>query len=155
VDGCVFCEIVAGRAPASAVHEDDRALAFVDIRPAIPGHLLVIPKRQATHLADLDEETGGHLVGSAFVVGMRLAAALRRSGLRCEGITVFLADGEAAGQEVSHVHLHVIPRFANDGFRIDADWSAQPDRAELDAIAARLRAAEPPDCSPPPLPEST
>ncbi len=137
MDGCIFCEIVAGQSPASVVAEDDVALAFMDIRPVTPGHLLVVPKRHATHLAELDEATGGHL----FRAGMHLTAALRRSGLRCEGINLFLADGAAAGQEVFHVHLHVFPRFAGDAFRIDADWSATPSRAELDAIAARVRGA--------------
>jgi len=134
---CVFCQIVARQAPVSAVHEDDQALAFMDIRPAIPGHLLVVPKRHAAYLADLDEETGGHL----FRVGMRLAAGLRRSAVRCEGVNLFLADGAAAGQEVFRVHVHVIPRFAGDGFRIDANWSVQPSRAELDDTAAQIRHA--------------
>ncbi len=137
MDGCIFCEIVAGQSQASVVAEDDVALAFMDIRPVTPGHLLVVPKRHATHLAELDEATGGHL----FRAGMHLTAALRRSGLRSEGINLFLADGAAAGQEVFHVHLHVVPRFAGDAFRIDADWSATPSRAELDAIAARVRGA--------------
>ena len=138
MDGCVFCEIVAGESPASIVHEDDRALACMDIRPVTSGHLLVVPTRHATYLADLDEESGGHL----FRVGMRLAGALRGSGLRCEGINLFLADGAAARQEVFYVHLHVFPRFAGDAFRIDADWSVAPPCAELDAIAARIRAAD-------------
>lgn len=134
--GCVFCEIVAGRAPASVVHRDEVALAIMTIGPVNPGHVLVLPTRHAASLADLDEATGAHL----FVVGMRLAAAIRRSGVRCEGINLFLADGEAAGQEVCHVHLHVFPRFRGDAFRLDADWSSTPDRAALDAIASRLRA---------------
>jgi histidine triad (HIT) family protein len=134
---CVFCAIVAGEAPASVVHEDPAVLAFLDIRPVTPGHVLVIPKRHAPYLADLDEATGARV----FVVAMRLAATLRASGLRCEGINLFLADGEAAFQEVFHTHLHVFPRFADDTFRIDADWSLNPSRAELDAIAAQIRAA--------------
>ncbi|HEU5430062.1 MAG TPA: HIT family protein [Thermomicrobiales bacterium] len=132
---CVFCAIVAGEAPASIVREDEATLAFLDINPVTPGHLLVVPKRHASFLADLEPADGGRL----FVVGMRLAAALRSSGLRCEGVNLFLADGKAAGQEVFHVHLHVIPRFAGDGFRIDADGSAHPSRVELDADAARIR----------------
>lgn len=88
-------------------------------------------------MADLDEETGAHL----FAVAMRLAAAFRRSDPRCEGVNLFLADGEAAGQEVFHVHLHLFPRYPGDGFRLDAEWSSTPSRADLDAIAARLRDA--------------
>lgn len=137
MDGCVFCAIVAGRSEASIVHEDDHAVAFLDIRPINPGHLLVVPRRHAVLMADLDAELGGHL----FRVALLLERAVRRSGVRCEGINLFLADGEAAGQEVFHVHLHVFPRFRGDSFRIGADRSATPSRAELDDVAARLRGA--------------
>ena len=137
MEDCIFCAIVAGTAPTSVVYEDDVSLGFMDIQPVNPGHLLVIPKRHAAGLAELDEQTGGHL----FQVAMRMAAALRRSGLPCEGINFFLADGEVAFQDVFHVHLHVIPRSAGDTFKIDADWSAQPPRAELDDLAARIRNA--------------
>ena len=132
---CIFCQIVAGEAEASIVHDDGDILAFMDIRPVTPGHLLVIPKRHAPFLADLDEATAARM----FVVAQRLAAALRASGLRCEGVNLFLADGEAAFQEVFHVHLHVFPRFAGDTFRISADWSVTPSRPELDAQAERIR----------------
>jgi histidine triad (HIT) family protein len=111
----------------------------MDIRPVTPGHLLVIAKRHAPYLADLDEATGARM----FMVAMRLAKALRASGLRCEGINLFLADREAAFQEVFHTHLHVFPRFVGDTFRIDADWSFMPSRAELDEIAAQVRVAMP------------
>ena len=134
---CVFCDIVAGSAPASVVYEDRTAIAILDVAPINPGHVLVLPKRHAADLAELDEETGGHL----FRIAMRMAAAIRRSGLRCEGINLFLADGEAAFQEVFHVHLHVVPRFVGDSFRVEADWSVKPSRTELDEIAAQIRHA--------------
>ena len=134
---CVFCDIVAGRAPASVPYQDDEALAIMDIRPVTPGHLFVVPREHAPFLADLDEDTGAHL----FRVAMRMAAALRASGLRCEGVNLFLADGEAAFQEVFHVHLHVFPRYPGDDFKIDADWTAEPSREALDAAADRIRQA--------------
>src|SRR4029453_13486029 len=112
-------------------------LAFMDIQPVNPGHLLIIPKQHASFLADLREAPGPHL----FRVAMRMAEALRRSGIRCEGVNLFLADGEAAFQEVFHVHLHVFPRFAGDPFKIEADWSVRPALAELDAVAATIRSA--------------
>ena len=136
---CIFCAIVAGSAPASIVYDDVELLAFMDIRPVTPDHLLIIPKRHAPYLADLDEATGAQM----FTLAMRLAGALRASGLRCEGINLFLADGEAAFQEVFHTHLHVFPRFVGDTFRIAADWSITPSRAELDEIAARVQAGMP------------
>ena len=132
---CVFCEIVAGRAPASIVHEDDRALVAATIGPVNPGHLLVMPKEHAPYLDDLDDAMVAHL----FTVARRAATAIRRSGLRCEGINLFLADGEAAFQTVFHLHIHVFPRFRGDAFKIDADWSVQPPREELDRVAAQIR----------------
>jgi histidine triad (HIT) family protein len=121
------------------VYEDESALVFMDIQPVNPGHMLVIPRRHAAYLADLDEATGAHL----FRIAMRMATALRRSGIRCEGVNLFLADGEAAFQEVFHVHLHVFPRFAGDPFKIEANWSARPALAELDALAATIRSMYP------------
>jgi histidine triad (HIT) family protein len=140
---CIFCQIVAGIAPASVVYEEDDLLAFLDIRPVTSGHLLVVPKRHAAYLADLDEATGGRM----FAVAMRLAAALRASvpEIRCEGVNLFLADGEAAFQEVFHTHLHIFPRFKGDTFGITADWSQAPPRDELDRIAALLRSRSRPD----------
>jgi diadenosine tetraphosphate (Ap4A) HIT family hydrolase len=131
---CVFCRVVDGTVESSRVYENDEVLAFMDIQPVTDGHLLVIPKRHASDLADLDEQLGM----SMFRIAQRLAAALRRSGLPCEGVNLFLADGEAAFQEVFHVHLHVFPRTTGDGFRIDADWRERP-RAELDDAAERIR----------------
>ena len=109
----------------------------MDIAPVNPGHLMIVPRAHAAGLADLDEDVGAHV----FVVAMRLAAAVRESGVRCEGVNLFLADGEAAFQDVFHVHLHVLPRWQGDSFRIDADWSSRPERTELDAVAATIRSA--------------
>jgi histidine triad (HIT) family protein len=134
---CIFCDLVAGRGAVSPVYEDERVLAFLDVAPVNPGHTLVIPKQHYRSLTDLDEEIGMHL----FRVAQRVAHAIRRSALRCEGVNLFLADGEAAFQEVFHVHLHVLPRFHGDSFKIDADWSIQPCRTELDEIAAQISRA--------------
>jgi histidine triad (HIT) family protein len=133
---CAFCDIVTGASPVSTVHEDEELLAIMDIRPVTTGHLLVIPKRHSVGLTDLAEDTGAGM----WRVAHRLAGALRRSTLRCAGVNFFLADGEAAGQEVWHVHLHVFPRFAGDGFRLSADWRT-PSRTDIDAAAASIRAA--------------
>ncbi|UED87640.1 HIT family protein [Streptomyces profundus] len=133
---CVFCAIVHGEAEASVVHQDETVLALMDLRPVTPGHLLVIPRNHIVGLADLDAATGAAIWQRAH----QLAGALRRSGLRCAGVNFFLADGEAAFQEVFHLHLHVFPRYAGDRFRISADWRERP-RAELDAAAALIRAA--------------
>lgn len=133
---CIFCDIVAGEAPASFVHRDELVSAFLDIRPVTPGHMLVIPNEHVTFTHDLPDTTAERL----FAVARRLARTLRRTdGVRADGVNVFVADGEAAEQEVFHAHLHVIPRFPGDGFEIDAAaWRHPvPTRETFDAIAAR------------------
>lgn len=135
--GCLLCRIVAGTEEASVVYQDDRVLALCDLYPVNPGHLLVIPKRHAAGLVDLDEEDGRQV----FSLGRRLATAIRRTDLRCEGISLFLADGAVAGQEVFHAHLHVIPHHAGDGFRLESGQPSAPAaRGGLDAVAATIRA---------------
>jgi histidine triad (HIT) family protein len=138
---CVFCDIVAGRVPASVVYRDARVCAFMDIRPVNPGHVLVIPLVHSAGLTTLEADTGTQM----FRVGQRMAEAIRRSGVRCEGINFLLADGEAAGQEVFHVHLHVIPRYAGDGFGFvyGPGFGALPDREVLEATARAVREALP------------
>jgi diadenosine tetraphosphate (Ap4A) HIT family hydrolase len=133
---CVFCRIIAGELEASVVHDDERTLAFMDLQPLTAGHLLVVPRRHAAGLAELDPEDGAEL----FRVAQRGAAALRQSGLPCEGVNIFLADGAAAGQDVFHVHLHVFARYDGDdfGLKLPAGYAVRP-RDELDAAAAALR----------------
>ena len=136
---CVFCGIVETSVPSSVVYRDAVVMAFMDIRPVNTGHVLVIPLKHFTELSDMDETTGMRL----FQITMRVQKAIRASGVRCEGVNLFLADGEAAFQEVFHVHMHVFPRFKGDDFKISADWSRQPPRAELDEVAAKIRSAYP------------
>ncbi len=143
---CIFCKIARREAPAGIVAEDADTLAFLDIQPMTPGHALVIPKRHAAALGELPAALGGKV----FAMAMAVAAALRRSGLKCEGVNVYLADGPAAGQEVPHVHLHVVPRFAGDGFglRVPPGYGRRLSSEERDAIAAKVRAAMAPSGRP-------
>lgn len=136
---CIFCDIVAGQAPAHKVYADEHCTAFMDIRPVNPGHVLVVPNRHAANLAGLAPEDGA----AVFQVGQKLAAALYASGLPCEGLNLWLADGPAAGQEVFHVHLHILPRFRGDGFglKFGPHYPTQPERAELYAAATQIRQA--------------
>ncbi|MDN4473714.1 HIT family protein [Demequina zhanjiangensis] len=132
---CVFCQIVSRDLPSSIVYEDEDVLGFMDIQPATTGHVLIIPKRHSTGLNDLDEHTGAAMFGAA----QRIAAAMRRSNITCEGVNFFLADGEAAFQEVFHTHLHVVPRSTDDGLKLEASWS-EPARHELDELASHIHA---------------
>ncbi len=136
---CVFCNIIKGSAPASIAYSDEKVMAIMDIQPVNPGHVLIIPKIHVAQLSELSEETGVRM----FKIAMRIAEALRQSGTKCEGINLFLADEEAAGQDVFHVHLHVIPRFRGDGFQIrfGPNYGSRPEREELDRIGEKIREA--------------
>jgi histidine triad (HIT) family protein len=135
---CIFCKIVAGDAPASFVYRDELVSAFMDLQPVTPGHLLVVPNAHGAYMSDIDEDTAAQIMR----VGKRMNAAVRASGLHCDGVNFFVADGEAAMQEVFHVHLHVIPRFKGDqfGLRLPPGYPHRAARSELDANADRIRA---------------
>jgi diadenosine tetraphosphate (Ap4A) HIT family hydrolase len=143
VRACIFCEIVASRAPASEVLSDERFLAFLDIHPVMPGHALVIPRRHAVLLDELGDE-----VGDLFAFAVRVAAAAR-AGLGCRGVNVLLNDGAAANQTVAHAHVHVIPRRGGDLGALLGRLALRPvqpmlrptARAELDRVAGILRKA--------------
>ncbi len=109
---CIFCKIAAGEADANVVYQDELVTAFLDIHPINPGHVLIVPNQHTPDLAGLVPAHGERI----FTVAQKLAAALRRTALRPDGINFLLADGAAAGQTVFHLHLHVLPRFAGDGF---------------------------------------
>jgi histidine triad (HIT) family protein len=136
---CVFCRILRGEAAGTFVHRGRSCVAFMDIQPVNAGHVLIVPTRHVADFGGLADAEGAELMRLA----RQVAVALRGSGLRCEGVNLLLADGEAAGQEVFHVHLHVIPRFAGDGFgfRFGPTYARPPSRAELEHTAERIRAA--------------
>jgi diadenosine tetraphosphate (Ap4A) HIT family hydrolase len=134
---CVFCAIVSGAAPATFLHQDDLVVACMDIRPVQPGHLLVVPRAHAQLIQELDEASLARL----WVVATDLNRALRRSSLPVEAVSVYVADGEAAGQEIAHVHIHLIPRHAHDrfGFRFPPGYGMLPERSELERLAREIR----------------
>lgn len=132
---CVFCKIVAGRIPATKVAEDAACVAFMDIGQVNPGHVLVAAKVHAENVYVLDE---AQAVAVARMV-VRLARAIR-AAFAPEGLSVYQANGEAAGQTVFHYHVHLVPRYAGDGMAFT--WPVQnPPREALEAHAARIRAA--------------
>jgi histidine triad (HIT) family protein len=121
------------------VYRDEDVSVLMDIQPINDGHMLVIPNRHAAGLEALDPAVGARL----FRVAQRAARALRASGLPCDGVNLFLADGAAAMQEVFHVHLHVIPRVAGDGFgfRFAKAYFVKPSRPQLESAASAVRTA--------------
>jgi histidine triad (HIT) family protein len=133
---CVFCAILEGRAPGSVIYEDEDAVVFLDLFPVHPGHALVVPRR---HVEDLDS-CPGELAGRLFEVSARVAPAIVRA-TDAAGFNVWTANGEAAGQEVFHLHLHVLPRYEDDtfGLRFPKGYPQEAERAALDAMADRIR----------------
>ena len=135
---CTFCDLVRGAGEVSACYEDAEAVAFMDIQPVNPGHVLVVPRQHYESLFDVPRELGVHL----FAVTMRVAAAIKRV-TGCEGMNIIVSSGAAAGQDELHYHVHIIPRRKGDGFDVPLpfDGSEMPDRTLLDATAARIVAA--------------
>lgn len=137
-EDCVFCQIVAGEIPARVVHETETTLAFLDANPLAPGHTLVVPKTHYERLADLPEDVAADVFAELHAVTNAAQAAAD-----APASTIAFNNGSEAGQEVPHVHGHVIPRFADDGGRpIHAVAGPRPELSddELDDIAAAIEA---------------
>ena len=134
-DGCVFCAIAAGRAPAHVVLDDADVVAFLDRRPVFPGHLLVVPRRHVVTLPELPDGLLGPLFGAV----QRCAAALPRA-LGADG--TWVSVNNVVSQSVPHLHVHVVPRRRGDGLR-GFFWPRHPyaDDAEAERTAAQVRAA--------------
>jgi len=133
---CIFCRIVAGDAHGHFVYKDQYCTAFLDIDGFNPGHALVVPNNHVERLADLTPEAGAHVVATA----LRIAQAIRLGDLSSEGFNLFMSDGECAGQEVAHIHLHVLPRFSGDGITVSLGReSLAPTPAALTATAREIR----------------
>ncbi|WP_082600296.1 HIT family protein [Agromyces sp. Root81] len=134
-DGCVFCAILAGEAPAHRVYEDELTIAFLSIHPAAPGHTLLIPREHAPQLWDLSEAAAAGLGRS-----LRHVASVVTTELELDGMTVFQANGSAGWQSVFHVHFHLVPRMHDD--LLVPPWTETlADPLGLDPMAERLRAA--------------
>lgn len=131
---CVFCKIRDGQIPSMKVFEDDRTLAFMDINPLGPGHCLVIPKAHAATLFEADLEDLHAVIATA----QQVARAIREA-LAPDGLNMLQANGAAAFQSVLHFHLHLIPRWANDGKGFD--WKMVPGhRDQIMKAGERIRA---------------
>lgn len=131
---CIFCRIVAGQAPAHAVWEDARIVAFLDIFPVADGHTLVIPKAHCSNLLDAEEADL-----AAVIAGSRRIARAIREVLAPDGIGVFQLNGAAAGQTVFHYHMHLIPRKQGDTLQVHSRTPGDPER--LAGLARRLSQA--------------
>jgi len=130
---CIFCDIIEGRAPAETVFEDDETLAFMDINPANPGHTLIIPKRHVRDIYELDGETAAVVMKTTVKVARAVKMALQP-----DGMNLVQSNERAGGQEIFHFHIHVIPRWYDDGLRL-----ARPPEVRrtmpIEEAAARIR----------------
>lgn len=132
--GSIFARLVAGEIPCQRVFENEHVLAFLDINPLAEGHTIVIPKRTVARLADLAPDEAAELGRVLPEIARKIVAATG-----AEGFNILQNDGQIAGQEVPHVHFHIIPRRAGDG--LGYRWRPQKRTpAELNALAERIRA---------------
>lgn len=135
MDNCVFCRIARGELPASTVYEDDHVLVIMDIQSVNPGHMLVLVKAHHDNIYTLD----AGLVAAAFGTAARMARAVKQA-YGCEGVTLLQANEIAGAQTVFHFHIHVLPRWRDDGMALA--WPAKnPSREALEEMALRVRAA--------------
>jgi len=134
---CIFCTIIRGKKPVTKLFENEDIIAFMDNKPITKGHVLLIPKRHTELLTELDDNIAGQMMIAAKKVGM----ALKKSKLNCRGINYILSDGAEAGQDIFHVHMHVIPRYRGDGFglRMPQRDEDESDEKTLERIAAKIR----------------
>jgi histidine triad (HIT) family protein len=130
---CVFCKIASKEADASIVYEDAEIMAFMDIRPVSEGHTLIIPKKHCVDIFDTPEE----LLGAAHKVTKKIAVAVKKA-TKADGISIVQQNGKAAGQEIFHLHIHVIPRF--EGKKMPRfEELGLADRETLDIAAGKVR----------------
>ena len=130
---CVFCKIVAGQIPSTRVFEDEHTVAFMDIGQVNPGHVLVAVKKHAPDLYALDETQAAAVALACVKISKAIQAAFQP-----EGLSVYQANGEAAGQTVFHYHVHLLPRHAGDGMELT--WPVKnPPRETLEGYAEKIR----------------
>lgn len=132
---CIFCAIVEGKIPSSKVYEDEYVFAFMDIAPANPGHLLLIPKQHYRNIFDMPAEIGSKIMAAA----IPLASAIREA-LNPDGLNLFQSNEAAGFQTVFHFHLHLIPRWEGDTLRLP--WKpSEGDIEEINKIAMKIQKA--------------
>lgn len=137
MSNCIFCKILKGEADASFVYKNDKVTAFMDLNPVNKGHVLVIPNEHNERFSTVNSD----MVAEMFKVAQNILKAIEKSDIPCEGANLFLSDGEIAGQEVPHSHLHIAPRFTGDGHRMgfsgtDADESSRDKLNETTKLIA-------------------
>ncbi len=130
---CIFCKIANGEIPSSTIYEDDFFRVILDLSPATKGHALILPKQHMANIFEMDDTTAERV----FVLAKRIAKAMKAT-LNCDGLNIVQNNGEVAGQTVFHFHMHIIPRYNNDGQHIT--WiPGTSETEEREAIAAQIK----------------
>lgn len=130
---CIFCKIANGEIPSSTIYEDDLFRVILDLSPATKGHALILPKKHMANIFEMDEEAAEKV----FVLASRIAKAMKEA-LNCDGLNIVQNNGEIAGQTVFHFHMHIIPRYNDDGQQIN--WVPKTsEAAERDMIAEQIK----------------
>lgn len=132
-ENCIFCKILAGEIPSTAVYEDDDFKAILDVSPAARGHVIILPKNHAANIYELPDEGASKIM----VVAKKIATAIEKA-YHCDGVNILQNNGEAAGQTVFHLHVHVIPRFKGD--TVNIGWKQGDMPEDLDAICKEIQA---------------
>lgn len=127
-DNCIFCKIIAGEIPSYTLYEDEKLKIILDVGPATKGHALILPKEHYANLYELPEETAAEVIKLAKRMMIRMT-----DKLKCDGFNIVQNNGEAAGQTVNHFHMHLIPRYKNDG-EILKYIAGEPGPEELEQI---------------------
>lgn len=134
-DACIFCKIAGGGIPSKTIYEDEEFRVILDISPATRGHALILPKEHYANIYEMPEETAGH----AMVLAKKLAAHMT-DVLQCDGLNIMQNNGEAAGQTVFHFHMHLIPRYKDDGNADKLCWNhLELSSEEMDELHQKLR----------------
>lgn len=129
---CIFCKIVSKDIPGKIVYENEQVLAFLDINPVARGHTLIIPKKHATDIFDLDEESAGEILKAA----KKISTAIMQS-LGASGVNLLNANRKEAGQTVFHYHMHIIPRYSEDSIKV---WpNSGYKESNLDGVADAIK----------------
>lgn len=131
-DDCIFCKIANGEIPSKTLYEDEDFRVILDLGPATKGHALILPKEHLANLYELPDETASKVM----ILAKKMAARMTKK-LECDGFNLVQNNGEAAGQTVMHFHLHLIPRYENDGQKIV--WApTEPTQDELEAVKNQI-----------------
>lgn len=134
MENCLFCKIISGEIPSSKVYENENSVAFLDINPVNVGHTLLVPKKHSRNIFDIKEETLKNLMPTL----QKISTAVKE-GVKADGVNIHINNEPSAGQVVFHTHIHIIPRFENDGIKM---WNGKPyENGKMEEVAEKIKSS--------------